>query len=298
MKKRIFVFLCLVCAIMLAGCKRTEKQEGEMYVYYINAEGNALVQEICPVMGIEQTLEKLRTPSNATNGHSALPEDVKVESYSLANGQLELRFNESYRTMKKSTEILLRAAVVQTLVQVENVDFVMFYIGQEPLKDNAGNAIGLMQAENFVQNTGYTVNTYQTTNLKLYFSSADGMKLQENNKNNVHYSINTSIEKLVVEQLLKGNTSGGAQPTIPKTTKLLGLSVKDGICYVNFDSKFSLDGYDQNPEVTIYSIVNSIIENGNVSKVQILIDGSSDVLYKGSVNLSAPLEWNASIIGE
>lgn len=298
MKKRIFVFLCLICVILLAGCKRTEKREGEMYVYYINAEGNALVQEICPAMGIEQTLEKMRTPSNAADEHSALPEDVKIESYSLANGQLELRFNESYRTMKKSTEILLRAAVVQTLVQVEDVDFVMFYIGEEPLKDNAGNVIGLMQAENFVQNTGYTVNTYQTTNLKLYFSSADGMKLQENSKSNVHYSINTSIEKLVVEQLLKGNTSGGAQPTVPKTTKLLGISVKDGICYVNFDSKFSLDGYDQNPEVTIYSIVNSIIENGTVSKVQILIEGSSDVLYKGSVDLSVPLEWNASIIGE
>lgn len=298
MKKRILVFLCLICGIMLVGCKDDKKQDDEMYVYFTNAEGNALVQEICPVMEIEQALEKLKSPSDSVDGHSALPEDVKIESYSLTNGQLELRFNESYHKMKKSTEVLLRAAVVQTLVQIEEVEFVMFYVGEEPLKDHAGNAIGLMQAEDFVQNTGYTVNTYQTTDLKLYFSSADGMKLQVNNKNKVHYSINTSVEKLVVEQLLKGKTSDGAQPTVPKTTKLLGVSVKDGICYVNFDSKFLLDGYDQNPEVTIYSIVNSIIENGNVSKVQILIEGSSDVLYKGSVDLSMPLEWNVSIIGE
>ena len=67
---------------------------------------------------------------------------------------------------------------------------------------------------------------------------------------------------------------------------------------INFDEKFATEGYDQKPEVTIYSIVNSIIENANVSKVQILIEGSSDVLYKGTVDLSRPLEWNASIMEE
>ena len=117
-------------------------------------------------------------------------------------------------------------------------------------------------------------------------------------KSNVHYNINTSIEKLVVEQLMKGTSAQAATNTIPKTTKLLGVSVKDGICYVNFDEKFASDGYDQNPEVTVYSIVNSLIENANVNKVQILIEGSSDVLYKGTVDLSRPLEWNNDLLEE
>ena len=76
------------------------------------------------------------------------------------------------------------------------------------------------------------------------------------------------------------------------------MSVKDGVCYVNFDSKFSTDSYDLNPEVTIYAIVNSVIANANVTKVQILIDGASDVMYKNIVDLSKPLEWRVDLVKE
>ena len=97
---------------------------------------------------------------------------------------------------------------------------------------------------------------------------------------------------------MKGTGASGSQSVIPKTTKLLGVSVKDGVCYVNFDSKFSTDSYDLNPEVTIYAIVNSVIANANVTKVQILIDGASDVMYKNIVDLSKPLEWRVDLVKE
>ncbi|MBQ8804827.1 MAG: GerMN domain-containing protein [Tyzzerella sp.] len=298
MRKRLGVILCLVWSIILCGCTSAEKAEDEMYIYYINTEGNALVQEIYPKLDVKGALDKLMKPDNSTKQNVVIPEKLALERYELNKGQLILTFNNEYLQMKKSTEVLFRAAVVQTMVQVKGVTFVSFYIGEEPLKDTDGTAIGLMRAEDFVQNVGYTSDSYQTTDLRLYFSSKDGMTLKSVKKNSVHYNTNTSIEKLVVEQLMKGTSASGAQPTIPKTTKLLGVSVKDGICYVNFDSKFASDGYDQNPEVTIYSIVNSIIQNGTAAKVQILIDGSSDTLYKGTVDLSRPLEWNSALMEE
>ena len=97
---------------------------------------------------------------------------------------------------------------------------------------------------------------------------------------------------------MKGSNTDKKNTTIPDTVKLLGVSVKDGICYVNFASAFLTDGYNQKPEVAIYSIVNSIIANGNVAKVQILVDGSTDVKFKGTVDLSEPLEWKADLIEE
>jgi germination protein M len=100
----------------------------------------------------------------------------------------------------------------------------------------------------------------------------------------------------VVEQLIKGTSATDAQATVPKSTTILGVSVREGICYVNLDSKFVSDSYDLSPEVAIYSIVNSVIENGNVTKVQILIDGASDVVYKKTIDLSRPLEWNATLL--
>ena len=287
--KRIALF-CLVLCLMLCGCKGPAKTE-EMNVYYLNADGNALLQEVYPKMGVEKALGKVKELSVITQG-------VKLEKYELVAGQLELYFGKEYAQLSRTTEVLYRAAIVQTLTQVDDVAFVSIYVEGEALRDGDGNAIGLMRAEDFVQNTGSSIDSYQTTDLTLYFANKDGKRLKESKKNNVRYHANTSIEKLVVEKLMNGTSASGSQSTIPKTAKLLGVSVKDGICYVNFDSKFSLDSYDLNPEVAIYSIVNSVIANGNVTKVQILIDGASDVVYKSSVDLSRPLEWKEDLIGE
>ena len=221
-----------------------------------------------------------------------------MESFEIKDNCLELHFNKAYEKMKKSREVLCRAAVVQTLVQVDGIDFVSFYVGDDVLKDREGIPIGLMSADDFVQNTGSSLNSYQVTSLNLYFSNEDGTKLVSEKINDVHYSSNTSIEKLIVEQLMRGPASSKAHATIPKDTKLLGVSVKDGICYVNLDSTFLTEGYNQKPEVAIYSTVNSIIESGNASRVQILVNGASDVTYKGSIQLDRPLEWNSELIEE
>lgn len=290
MKIKRIVLFCLVLCLMLCGCKGPAKTE-EMNVYYLNADGNALLQEVYPKMGVEKALGKVKELSVITQG-------VKLEKYELVAGQLELYFGKEYAQLSRTTEVLYRAAIVQTLTQVDDVAFVSIYVEGEALRDGDGNAIGLMRAEDFVQNTGSSIDSYQTTDLTLYFANKDGKRLKESKKNNVRYHANTSIEKLVVEKLMNGTSASGSQSTIPKTAKLLGVSVKDGICYVNFDSKFSLDSYDLNPEVAVYSIVNSVIANGNVTKVQILIDGASDVVYKSSVDLSRPLEWKEDLIGE
>jgi len=291
MKRKMLLLLGLVLCILCVGCGVKEKQSNEMYIYYLNADGNALVQEIYPMMDVDGVLEKIKA-------HTVLPKEVEIEKYKSDRLQLALYFNEEYLNMGKSTEVLVRAAIVQTMLQLSNVEFVSFYVGNEPLRDNDGNVVGLMSAQDFVQNTGSSIDSYQTTDLKLYFADKEGKQLKEVRKSNIRYNANTSIERLVVEQLMKGTSSSGAQSVIPKTTKLLGVSVKDGVCYVNFDSKFSTDSYDLNPEVTIYAIVNSIIANANVTKVQILIEGANDVIYKSIVDLSKPLEWSNDLMKE
>ncbi len=291
MMKKILLLLGSMFCIIFVGCGVKEKQSNEMYIYYLNADGNALVQEVYPLMDVDGILDKMKM-------HTLLPHGVEIEKYKLDRLQLMLYFNEAYLDMNKSTEVLVRAAIVQTMTQLSNVEFVSFYIGNDMLRDNEGNAYGLMTAQDFVQNTGSSIDSYQTTDLRLYFADKEGKHLKETKKSNIRYNANTSIERLVVEQLMKGTSSTSNQSVIPKTTKLLGVSVKDGVCYVNFDSKFVTDSYDLNPEVTIYAIVNSIIANANVTKVQILIEGANDVMYKNIVDLSKPLEWNVEIVKE
>ncbi len=303
MKKNICMILCLVWSFMMIGCSGDDKGTA-MNIYYLNPEGYALVQEEYlrkakdKTAAVEEVLRMLQQPKDIKDFQSTIPSSVKIKKYRLNDQILELTFNEEYMELTKSSEVLLRAAVVQTLVQIPEVKYVSFYVEDEPLKSQSGNAIGMMCAEDFVQNTGSSLKSYQETDLKLYFADKEGTKLTLEKRTQIHYNINTSIEKMVVEQLMKGASSDKRSATIPSTVKLLGVSVKDGICYVNFDSSFLTDGYNQKPEVAIYSIVNSVIANGNVTKVQILVDGSNDVKFKGTVDLSEPLEWKADLIEE
>lgn len=303
MKKNICMILCLIWSFMMIGCSNDDKGTA-MNIYYLNLDGNALVQEEYfrkaekGQAAISEVLEALRNPEDVKEFQTTIPASLEIKSFRLNDQILELTFHEEYLELTKSAEVLLRAAVVQTLVQLPEVKYVSFYIGEEPLKNSSGNAIGMMCAEDFVQNTGSSLKSYQETDLKLYFADKEGTKLVQEKRTQIHYNINTSIEKLVVEQLMKGTGSDKRSATIPNTVKLLGVSVKDGICYVNFDSAFLTDGYNQKPEVAVYSIVNSIVANGNVTKVQILVDGSTDVKFKGTVDFREPLEWKAELIEE
>lgn len=304
MKKRICVILGLVCGLLMAGCAGEE--EGiAMNLYYLNPEGNALVQEEYfrlekddVEVAVAEIVDEMQNPTDIKHMQSAIPQSVTVKEIHLNGERLELSFGEEYNKLTKSVEVLLRGAIVQTLVQIPEVTYVSFYVEGQPLKDSSGNLIGAMGAEDFVQNTGSSLKSYQETDLQLYFANKDGTKLQKEKRTEVHYNSNTSIEKLVVEQLMKGSSSDKRSTTIPDTVKLLGVSVKEGICYVNFSSAFLEDGYNQKPEVALYSIVNSIIANGNATKVQILIDGSNGPTFKGTIDLSEPLEWRADLIEE
>lgn len=303
MKKLIYIILLSILMLFMTGC--SSKDEGmQMNIYYINADNTALVQDEYRLKAesteeqIIEVMDVLMDADHNVNYHAAIPEGVIAEQFRVIDKHVDLIFSENYNDIPKAREVLLRAAVVQTLVQLPDISHVSFYVGEQPLTSLSGNIIGLMRAEDFVQNTGSALKNYQTTDLKLYFSNQDGTALDMEKRMKVHYGSNTSIEKLVVEQLMKGTNSDKRTSTIPSSAKLLGVSVKEGVCYVNFDASFLGEGYNQTPEVTIYSIVNSIIVNGNANKVQILVEGSSDVKFKGTFDLNKTFEWNASIIEE
>ncbi len=76
---------------------------------------------------------------------------------------------------------------------------------------------------------------------------------------------------------------------IPPETKVIGVSVKDGVCYVNLNESFMNNTYVTDPRITVYAIVNSIVDGGACSQVQISVNGESNIEYMGSVDLSKPL---------
>ena len=197
--------------------------------------------------------------------------------------------DDDYEIMHALEEKLMRAAIVQSLLRLDGVNAVSLSVDGEPLKNADGAVIGLMNEDDFVENTGSSLSSYQSGTLTLYFANKKGDKLVEQ-KMDVRYSSNVPKEKLIVEKLMQGPTGNGAYPTINPDTNLLSVTIKDHVCYVNFDSTFLTSVYDVLPEITIYSLVDSIIAGTEATQVQITINGETKAVYMEKIDLSQPLE--------
>ena len=95
---------------------------------------------------------------------------------------------------------------------------------------------GMLSASDFVEGIR-DVNSFEKTELTLYFSNAAGDGLVEE-KREVMRNTNTSLEKLIVEQLIEGPREPDSYPTLPPDMKLLNVMVSESVCSINLDSAF------------------------------------------------------------
>ncbi len=245
---------------------------------------------------MEELLEQLTHISEKMDYETLLGKEISVEGHTLDNGLLTLDFGESYHNLKGTREILVRASIVRTLTQIPDVERMAFTVRGEQLTDAAGAAVGVMAADTFIENAGNEINAYEKVDLKLYFANETGDSLVEENRRNVVYNSNISLEKLVVEKLVEGPTTEGAYPTVNPTTKIVSVNVKDGTCYVDLNNDFLSQPYNVASDVTIYSITNSLVELSNVNRVQISVNGESNISYRENISLNNVFERNLDIL--
>ncbi len=307
--RKIYMTLCIalmgICVGLLAGCsKGKEPGKNDTFVYYLNTEGTALVKEVYKFEkdrtkeAVGDVLREMKKEPDSIDYKSVFPKKVQVEDWTLTDEAiLDIHFNEEYGRLKPSEELLLRAAVVQTLAQIRGIEYIDFFIGDAPLTDSAGETIGYMSEDDFLQYRGSSLHLYQLGKVKLYFSNGEGSRLLREEVS-VRYSNNMSIERLIVDQLIKGPSMNGLHPVLPPETKVIGVSVKDTVCYVNLDEGFLNNPFAGDPKVTVYAIVNSIIDGGTCSQVQISVNGDSNIEYMGSVDLSKPLSRDLDLVEE
>ena len=293
MKRKIMLLAgCLCLSVMLASCgKRTDVGKEDPFIYCLNEDRTGLtkISYDFPEGNAEETaravLEELKEPAEEIEYTAPIPKEVKVQGCRLRGSILDVDFNSAYLEMGALEEKLVRAAIVQSLVLIDGINAVSFTVDGEMLKDSTGFPVGLMNEDDFVENTGSSPTAYQTDTLTLYFADKEGDSLVPREVD-VRYSSNVSREKLIVEKLMQGPSGSGAYPTINPDANLLSVTIKDGICYVNFDSTFLTGAYDVLPEVTVYSIVNSLVEGTEAQQVQITINGETDAKYMETVDLS------------
>lgn len=297
MKKRkitALVMALVLGAVAFSGCGKKET-ESKYKIYYINEEqGEVLAESFVPSEETTQTmLEEMTEKLNKKNaeGHTLLPENIEIQSCVDDDGMIRVDFNQEYHDLNSVDEVLLRASIVKDYVQIPNIYLVTITAEGTPIVDSQGQEIGAMSLDSFLENTGKEIMAYQYKELNLYFTNEEGNQLVPEARQ-VYYNGNTPIEKVIVEQLLRGPGESGHYATLPSDTRIVGVSVADGIAYVNLGKQFVDEALPVDAQIPIYSIVNSLIDAGNVSQVQISINGDTSLLFKDKVDMNQLFQVN------
>lgn len=304
--KQLLLMLAVLC--LLTACGRREAStagESDTYkIYYLNPGMTRLVSQVFetqehePDRLVTALMEQFRTVPKDVDCQAALSEKVEFQKFELKEHVLYLYFDNNYtniQEMKNTREILCRAALTKTFTQIPGVDYININVGDQPLIDVAGVPVGMLASSDFIDSVS-DVNAFEKTELTLFFTDSQGEQLFPEQRFVVH-NINTSLEKLVIEQLISGPAAEGLSPTIGRDVKLLNVSVNENVCYLNFDSSFLTSSLEVKDYIPIYSIVNSLTELTTVNKVQISVNGSSDVVYKDSISLNTLFEKKSDLGG-
>ncbi len=281
MKKISNLLLCLLSLLVLSACGKEDDSDKNNYpVYYVSNSETKVemheyeMQSYSEEEQLQELIACLSTVPDKLEYKAPLSMGFQVLDVNVEDGKILLDVDAKYGSLSATTEVLVRAAIVRTLTQLPNINYVGITVEGTQLYDSIGDPVGWMNAEQFIDNDGNEINTYELARVKLYFANESGDKLIATYREK-YYSTNVPLERFVVEELLVGPSEqvSGVYPAVNPGARVINVMTKDGICYVNLDANFLTVVNNVSTEVSIYSIVNSLVELSNVNKVQILING-------------------------
>lgn len=307
MKRVIQVLSVCLLMMCLAACgSRDDVEEGRIFqVNYISKEETRVIPTEYILQAdlsdeeaqVAELLTALGTMPDKLSYKTPLGQEIEVTDFQLNDGNLILNMNEKYLELPVPLEVLTRAALVRTLIQIDGVNYIGMTVNGNPLMDSLGSPLGMMNSETFIDNEGSQINSMEQIRIRLYFTDETGTQLIAVNRTLV-YNTNISVEKLVIDQLMSGPTemTKGVYPTLNADTKILGVTINDGTCYVNLDNSFLTQISNATADVVIYSIVNSLAELPNVNKVQISVNGETDIMYRETISLNTVFERDLDLV--
>lgn len=288
MKKNSAIWmLCLIMAvsIFLGGCSVEVQEEGGYspvyYLYDISSDETELEkheydpEETTAKYMLKDMMQRMNSKEAQEEQISLLPDGVQM-NYSIEDHALTVNFNNKYNEMSRARELLVRAGVVKTFLQVPGITVVRFTVDNKELLDSKGQPVGDMNKDTFVAFTGTEADAYCSTTFTLYFTDKSGTQLVKEQRT-VRYKRSIPKERVVLEQLMKGPLERGHYPTIPESAEILDVTIADRICYVAFDKVFSAYALDISEEIPVYSVVNSLLDALEADRVQISV-GSKEPL--------------------
>ncbi len=299
---------------VLSACNEQESNDGKILIYYTNNSADDLhyraekikTKDVEPIDLVLDLLDKMFDANlEEESYYSVKPQEVIINSINLKDGVVAIDYNSEYLKLTNVREIILRAGVVLTLIQIPDVFGVKFTVDNAPIRNANQETIGIMTKEQFVN---VLLNEEgmlkQTIDLKVYFANETKDKLV-----GVPYTFsidNTSLsmEEYLITKLIEGPQNSSNEnaneiadepkvnPTLEKDLTLISVVTTDKTCYINFGADFLEQHQEVSDEIMLYSIVNTICQLPYVASVQFLIDGEKDVKLHKTISFTDKFQYN------
>lgn len=302
--------LIIAAAVTLTACSfgapggKDGKSESGLLVYYLNREGDGLVTVSEPAPDgsvadqVDHLIAAMQTVPKEADYQVLLPDDVTLQKSEVSGGLLTLDFSKGYEKLSSTREVLARAGVVRTMVQLDSIDGVQFTVDGADAKAADGKTLGVMNADTFVEDSGKMINAITHTSIDLFFASKDGETLNRESRS-IYYSASKPLEWAIVERIIAGPKVEGNDPTVPSNLQIISVTSSNGICYVNLNDTFISSPLSVDEKIPIYSIVDSICENcRDIHEVQFAIDGDSNLTFRQTMKLGKPFKPDMSLVND
>ena len=293
-------FLIFILCLLISACGKSGADKSGIRIYYLNRadygiqeqaytpianDRNGIIEELIGKLCVQPKEMTLRAPVS----------DFRLLTSETRGSVITVNFSEEYYNMSAVEEVLTRTAVVNTLCSFSEIDGVYFLVNGEAMHDADGVQPGIMEPDQFIYNSYTEMRNYERVRLHLYFANEEGNRLVDAYRT-VVYNSNMPLERIVLEQVIQGPNGSFAYPSVNKDTKVINITTRDGICYVNLSGEFSNEHLDVTPQVALYSIVNSLCELPNIDTVQISVDGQQDTVFMESISLTGSFRVNEEIV--
>lgn len=305
LKRFAALLLLLLTFPMFTGCGLLRQQRENVVtqnvkLYFGDKNNERLVAEERQISYREgenkykAVLEELIKGPADKNHRANIPPQTKIYGTIKQNGDLIVDFSREFAGFSGSAaEIVGRGSVVNTLTQFEEIKRVKIMVEGEDYLGPGGEPLGFM--EPFPATLEPPAVTREVT---LYFGKKDATAVVgERRSITVPADINReNFIRIVLEELIKGPEREDLSPTIPTGVKILSVTIKEGVAWIDFSREMQSrhPGGAVGEAMTINSIVNTLTEFASIERVKMTVEGEPMLIEH--VFLEEPVGRNEEMI--
>ncbi len=291
----LLAFVLLECTG--CGSGRTQTQEGiAVSFYYLSCDAEQLeTQETVTsetryvtALSLRELLELYFVGPDSEELLSPFPTGTAIVDIQSSSDSLTLIMSEEFFTLSGIEMTIAGCCLCNTVCEYTGMDAVILVDAMETICME-------VRPEQFVTSSSLQENSGET--YTIYFADSDSRYLIAETREAI-LSENETAMAYLMRKLQDGPESSQLSGIIPEGTELLGISLDDGVCTLNFSQAF----YDNRTDdtygayMTIYGITNTLTGLDDVEAVRFLIEGEPLESY-GVFSLAEPLTQNANAIG-